>query len=150
MYMNQANLKTLDSVKKYSQVSINTGIEGASPHRLIQMLLDGACARIVAAKSYIKQNQANKKGECISRAISIIGGLRDSLDHKVGGDMSKNLDSLYEYMSYRLMEANLKNDIDILDEVNSLLTDIKTAWAAIGESPDTNNSTVSDSTRKVV
>lgn len=129
------------ALKAYSNINIQTGIEGASPHRLIQMLLEGALARITKAKGHMKKNAWAKKGEDISSAISIIGGLRDSLDHKVGGDLAKNLDSLYEYMTYRLMEANVKNDISMLDEVNGLLMEIKTAWDQIGESATTNNAT---------
>ncbi len=69
-------------------------------------------------------------------AVSIIGGLRDSLDHKKGGSIAENLDSLYEYMTYRLMEANLKDDITMLDEVYQLLSEIKTAWDGIQNHPD--------------
>lgn len=68
-------------------------------------------------------------------AISIIGGLRDSLDHEADRDLTLNLDRLYEYMSMRLMEANVNNDVEILDEVYTLLNEIKTAWDAIGEPP---------------
>lgn len=123
------------ALKAYNSVNIQTGIESASPHRLIQMLLEGALGRIAKAKRHLKDNALAEKGEEISSAISIIGGLRDSLDHKVGGEIVKNLDSLYEYMTYRLMEANLKNDSSMLDEVNELLIEIKTGWDAIGNLP---------------
>jgi flagellar protein FliS len=123
-----ANIKAL---KLYNTVGIQTGIEEASPHRLIQMLLDGALGRIASAKSHIYQNEIEAKGVNIGMAISIIGGLRDSLDHKAGGDIAANLDNLYEYMTYRLTEANIRNSHEMLDEVSGLLVEIKSAWDGI-------------------
>ena len=133
--MHNQNLGNILALKEYNKVNLQSGIENASPHRLIEMLLDGALARIAKAKGNMKANLRSKKGEDISMAISIIGGLRDSLDQKKGGDIAKNLDSLYEYMTYRLMEANLKDDISMLDEVHNLLMEIKSAWTEIGNHP---------------
>ena len=126
--MYNANLGNINALKEYAKVNVQSGIESASPHRLIQMLIDGALAKISQAKGHLKANAIDKKGNDISMAISIIGGLRDSLDHDKGGSIANNLEDLYEYMTYRLMEANLKNDIDILDEVHGLLVEIKSAW----------------------
>ena len=123
-----ANIKAL---KLYNTVGVQTGIEDASPYRLIQMLLDGALGKISRAKSHMKQNEIEEKGVSIGMAISIIGGLRDSLDHKAGGDIAANLDNLYEYMTYRLTEANIRNSHEILDEVSGLLVEIKSAWDGI-------------------
>lgn len=106
-------------------------IEEANPHRLIQMLFEGGVQRIAVAKGALMHNQISQKGENISRAIAIIGGLRSSLDLKQG-EIAQNLDNLYEYMERRLVEANLKNDLNILDEVSGLLKEIKTAWDAVG------------------
>jgi len=123
-------------LKQYNKINLQTGIESASPHRLIQMLMDGALARLAQAKGHMKANSIAQKGEDISMAISIIGGLRDSLDHKKGGEIANNLDSLYEYMTHRLMESNLKNDVSMIDEVYGLLVEIKSAWDAIANQPE--------------
>lgn len=125
-----ANIKAL---KLYNRVGVQTGIEDASPHRLIQMLMDGALSRIAKAKSCLKQNEVEEKGVNISMAISIIGGLRDSLDHEAGGEIADNLENLYEYMTLCLIEANASNDTDKLDEVSKLMTEIKSAWDGISE-----------------
>ena len=138
--MNNPNLGNILALKKYNKVNIQTGVEKASPHRLIQMLIDGALSSLAQAKGHMKANSIAQKGEDISMAISIIGGLRDSLDHKKGGSITTNLDSLYEYMTYRLMESNLKNDVSLLDEVHDLLTEIKSAWDAIATHPAAINS----------
>ncbi len=129
--MNNPNLGNIRALKQYNKINLQTGIESASPHRLIQMLMDGALARLAQAKGHMIANSIAQKGEDISMAISIIGGLRDSLDHKKGGEIANNLDNLYEYMTYRLMESNLKNDVSMIDEVYGLLGEIKLAWDAI-------------------
>lgn len=129
--MDNPKLGNILALKEYTKVNLQTGIENASPHRLIQMLIDGALAKLAHAKGHMKANAIANKGQDISMAISIIGGLRDSLDHENGGSLAANLEDLYEYMTYRLMESNLKNDELIIDEVYSLLTEIKTAWDEI-------------------
>ena len=58
-------------------------------------------------------------------------GLKASLDKSAGGELAQNLSSLYDYMSQRLLIANLKNDVAALDEVSNLLTELKGAWEAI-------------------
>jgi len=103
----------------------------ASPHRLIQMLLDGAMSRILSAKASLKQKNIAKKGEQIGNAISIIEGLRASLDFKVGGELSENLDALYEYIAGILLQANIQDDVALLDEAGKLLSEIKMGWDAI-------------------
>ncbi len=133
--MTHANLKVLDGIRKYSELNVNTDIQDASSHRLIQMLMEGALSRIVKAKMFINNKNAKMKGETLSSTIAIIGGLRDSLDHKAGAELAENLDKLYEYMSDRLLLANLKNDAGILDEVHGLMLELKVAWDAIGNMP---------------
>jgi len=125
----------------YKQIDCYTGVNEADPHRLVQMLLDGALEKIAVAKGLITHNETAKKGEAIGRAISIVSGLRSSLDISAGGEIAANLDNLYEYIERRLLEANLNNDVDILDEVLSLLREVKTAWESIPQElrskPDT-------------
>lgn len=119
------------SIESYAQVNKYSGITDASPHRLVQMLLEGALEKIAAARYLIKRNDFAKKGEVIGQIIAIIGGLRSSLNKEAGGDLAENLDSLYDYMERQLLVANFKNDENILDEVSSLLKEIKTGWDAI-------------------
>ena len=70
-------------------------------------------------------------GELISKAIGIIGGLREGLDSQQGGEIAANLDRLYEYMVLRLVEANIGNDVTLIDEVADLLRNVKSGWDAI-------------------
>ena len=116
---------------QYSQMDSCTGVTEASPHRLVQMLLDGVLGKIAVVKGLMLRNDISKKGEVIGQAISIIGGLRSSLDMEAGGEIAVNLDNLYEYMERQLIKANLENDTTLLDEVVILLREIKAAWDSI-------------------
>lgn len=121
----------------YAKVGLETGVSGASPHKLIIMLFDGALVALTMAQQYMKDKNIPEKGKSISKAIMIIdGGLRASLDKNVGGQIAISLDALYEYMSNRLLIANLRNQPDILDEVHRLLQELKSAWIEIGNSTD--------------
>jgi flagellar protein FliS len=121
-------------VNAYHNVSIETGVTSASPHKLIVMLYDGALVALLSAKTNIAAGNIAAKGSAISKAISIIdNGLRASLDKNAGGEIAANLDALYDYMSRRLLHANLKNDVTIIDEVHGLLADLRGAWVEIGD-----------------
>jgi flagellar protein FliS len=116
----------------YAKVGVETGVLAASPHKLVTMLFEGAEVAIGAGLQHMKRGDVQAKGTSISKAIMIIdNGLRASLDLKVGGEIAANLDSLYEYMVNRLLEANLKNSPQLLEEVRTLLADLKGAWDAI-------------------
>lgn len=123
--------KTTGALKEYSRVGVHSGIASATPHRLIQMLMEGALEKIAAAKGAMGRGDIPTKGAQISWAISIIDGLRMSLDMEAGGEIADNLNRLYDYMGRRLLEANLKNNAGYLDEVAGLLKEIKSAWDAI-------------------
>ena len=116
----------------YATVGVETGVVAASPHKLIVMLFEGALAAISAAQHHMHAGDIRNKGQSISKAITIVeNGLRASLDKNVGGEIAANLDSLYDYISRRLLLANANNDQKILEETHRLLTELKDAWNAI-------------------
>lgn len=122
----------------YANIGVETGVVAASPHKLITMLLDGALVAIAMGQKYIKAGDIKNKGESITKAILIIdNGLRASLNKSVGGEIALNLDSLYEYMSRQLFSANLKNSLEILDEVHGLLGELRGAWETISPNGST-------------
>jgi flagellar secretion chaperone FliS len=116
------------AMQQYRQNHIQGGVETASPHRLVQMLMEGALEKILTAKMYMENKDIAKKGETISWAISIIDGLRSCLNMQEGGDIAQELFALYNYMEQRLLEANIKNDQTMLDEVGLLLNQVKSGW----------------------
>jgi len=119
------------AVNEYKQVNTKAAVESADPHTLVKMLIDGALERINIAKLNMSQDDIVHKGENISRAISIIDGLKVSLDMDNGGEIAQNLSSLYDYMQRKLLEANAHNKSENLDEVLSLINEIKAGWQAI-------------------
>lgn len=126
-----SSIKAQSALKEYGKVSVQSGASYASPHRLISMLLDGALEKISSAKGFMQRGEIANKGNYISWAISIVEGLRLSLDGEKGGELADNLNNLYDYMERRLVEANLKNSQEMLDEVAELLGTIKSAWEEI-------------------
>ena len=119
------------AMNQYKQVGTQAAIETADPHTLIKMLIDGAIERINKAKYFMQEKDVARKGESVSRAISIIDGLKISLDTDRGDKIAENLASLYDYMQRQLLAANVHNKSETLDEVLSLLNDIRSGWASI-------------------
>jgi flagellar protein FliS len=120
------------AIKAYSNVAIESKTHSSDPHKLILMLYQGALLSIASAKNQMMRNETAAKGKSISQSIAIINeGLKASLDMKVGAPMVQNLSDLYDYMCQRLLVANLKNDTAILDEVSTLLIDLRGAWESI-------------------
>ena len=121
----------MKGLKAYQQVNTQTSITDADPHRLIQLLYNGALERINMAKARMQAKDYEGKGKLISKAIEIIGGLRSFLDFEKGGELSARLEGLYDYMERTLFEANAKNDVAKLDEVANLLHAVKQGWDGI-------------------
>lgn len=119
------------ALKQYGDVKIKAAVNNASPHELIQMLFDGLLERIAQAKGAIEQKNIEQKGHKINQAISILFGLRESLNSDSDGELPERLDGLYDYVQRRLWEAHMKNDISILDECSQLVNEISSAWRSI-------------------
>ncbi|WP_020481033.1 flagellar export chaperone FliS [Pseudomonas asplenii] len=121
------------ALRQYQKVGAQAQTSEASPHRLVQMLMEGGLDRIAQAKGAIERKDIPAKCVAIGKAIGIVGGLREGLDLEKQADALADLDSLYIYMMRRLAEANIKSDPKILDEVAGLLSTVKEGWDAIGD-----------------
>lgn len=124
------------SVKKganaYATVSVETGVGMASPHSLVVMLFDGALLALAIAQKEMKAGDIAAKSKAISKAIAIVDeGLRASLNKEAGGDIARSLNALYEYITNRLLQANLKNNPDFITEAQQLLGELRGAWMQI-------------------
>ncbi|MBC8118415.1 MAG: flagellar export chaperone FliS [Burkholderiaceae bacterium] len=116
----------------YRSTSVHSGVAASDPHRLIVMLMDGALERLATAGGLMKNGTGSaEKAQLLHRAVAIIDELRNSLNLKAGGDISRNLDSLYDYMCMRIMQANGSNKPEWLDEVSRLLGEVRAAWLAM-------------------
>jgi flagellar protein FliS len=117
----------------YHQVGVHTGVAGATPHRLVGMLFDGLQSFITQAQGAIAQGDVAAKCEAISRAVNIVDeGLRSALDLERGGQIAADLHDLYNYVSLRLVQANLHTSTETLEECKRLIEPLREAWAAIG------------------
>ena len=112
----------IDPYLEYKRNSIMT----ASPEELVLMLYNGIIRFVNEAKQAIDDKNIEKAHNSITRAQDIVLELMSTLDMKY--DISKNLYSIYDYISRRLIEANLKKDKVALDEVESLVSDLKDTW----------------------
>ncbi len=121
------------ALSQYGEIKAHSGAAYATPHRLIQMLLQGALDKIASAKGHLLRGELAQKAGQISAAMAILDGLRISLD-KSAGEIAQNLDDLYDYMERQLLRANYENAAPPLDEVSTLLGEIKSAWDAIADS----------------
>ncbi|RDK01771.1 flagellar export chaperone FliS [Paraburkholderia lacunae] len=116
----------------YARVGVETGVMGASPHRLIVMLYQGARQAIAQARMHVQQGNVPARGEAIGKAIQIVeSGLQQSLNLEAGGEIAERLDALYSYMARRLLEANIKQSEAMLVEVDGLLATLEEAWIGI-------------------
>lgn len=120
----------------YAKVGVETGVSAASPHKLILMLFDGAIMALGSAMRHMAEGNIPAKGQDISKAIEIISnGLRVSLDLEAGGELAERLFALYDYMTVRLLHANLHNDPAAIEEVSRLLGELRSAWEEIAADP---------------
>jgi len=126
-----SNYNPQEALKQYRQLGLEAEVNNANPHRLIQLLYTGALERLAVAQGAMECKDISLKGEQISKAISIIGGLRASLDLEAPGELPANLDQLYEYMEVRLLQASTANNQELLAEVIELLKTLKSGWDGI-------------------
>lgn len=122
---------TNSGAAQYKRINTESALEQANPHQLIQMLMNGAIERLIQAKAAMQNGDIALKGLLLGKATMIIGGLQNSLDPKHSPDLVDNLDGLYDYMQRRLLEANIKNDPAMIDEVCNLMRTVKSAWDQI-------------------
>ena len=124
---------TKSGIQAYAQVGVESAVLSASPHQLVVLLFDGALSAMKKAAILMEQGDIPGKGKALSHAINLItNGLRAGLNHEVGGELAANLAGLYDYMTRRLLQANLHNDLAAIDEVSMLLNNIADAWKEIG------------------
>jgi flagellar protein FliS len=111
--------------QSYQQNSVTT----ASPGELTLMLYNGCIKFIRLAKKAIAEKQMEEKNINLIKAQKIIQELMVTLNMDVS--VSKNLMSLYDYLNRRLIEANIKNDPAILDEVEGFVTEFRDTWKEV-------------------
>ena len=118
-------------INAYRNVNVSSAVPYADSVQLIQMLFDGLMTSLADAEGHFERNDIKGKHDAIGRSTKIIVGLQGALDFSQGGELATNLSDLYDYCVRRLLKANIRNDIDGIKEVRSLLNEIKAAWEEI-------------------
>ena len=121
----------LKGINAYKKGSLKQDIAAADPHKITLMLMQGALERMAYGKGCIERKDFEGKSDHLSRVSAILMNLRDTLDMDIKSEVTDNLYALYDYMIQRVTDANIQNDLNIMDEVINLLLPIKTAWASI-------------------
>lgn len=121
----------MNAMHQYQSVSAQTSVVDVDKHKLIELLFDGALERINMAKARIQAKDYEGKNRLINKSIEIVAGLRSFLDIEKGQELAQNLSDLYQYCERRLLQANMKNDIEALDEVVGHIRKIREGWAGI-------------------
>jgi len=121
----------MNALHQYQAVNTQTSVVDVDRHQLIQLLFDGAIERINMAKARINAKDFEGKNRLINKSIEIVSGLRGFLDLEKGQDLAQNLFDLYVYCEHKLFQANVRNDISILDEVLGHLKKIQEGWSGI-------------------
>lgn len=118
----------------YSQYQ-KTQVTTASREKVLLMLYEGAIRFTKLANASLKQQKIAEKGKYISKATAILSELMATLDFKAGGQLAIDLENLYVFMIDKLIEGNIKNDLECLAQVEQLLMTLYEAWKDVIENP---------------
>jgi flagellar protein FliS len=106
-----------------------TSIQSASREKLLLMMYEGAIKFVKMAITAAENKQIAERGMNIGRAYDIILELNNTLDHKVGGEIAKNLEQLYMYMTDQLTQGNITGDPQYLRNCLGILETLYAGWA---------------------
>lgn len=121
--------------KAYAKIGVESAVMSATQQQLVMMLFDGALSALIRARLFMQDGNIEGKGSSISKAINIIeAGLKEGLTENRGDELADNLLDLYNYMTRRLLHANLHNDVAAVEEVEGLLRNIADAWKDVVQS----------------
>lgn len=114
-------------VQSYRKISVIT----SDPGKLILMCYEGAIDQLKIAKQKYIEKDYESKCKALTKAMNFIDELLCSLDFEKGGAIAKNLSALYNYMNRRILQADASRNIDGIDEVIGILSELLSAWEII-------------------
>ncbi len=108
-----------------------TNVETASQGKLIVMLFSRAVQCVEEAKRGLEPLDVMRVHKALIKAQDIVAELRASLNIEAGGDIARNLDRTYEYIHHRLITANIKKEVDAMDECIDHLVGFRDTWQEV-------------------
>ncbi len=124
-------MKPRDLTAAYRQTAVETRVHEADPHKLVELMLEGAIQRLRTAEACVTSGDIPRKAKAASEAGAIVDSLSGCLDFEQGGDIAQRLEALYDYASRKIATANMSNDAEGFGEVATLLSDVFSAWKQI-------------------
>jgi flagellar protein FliS len=115
----------------YAEVGRRSQIDGASPHKLIELLLLNAVKHLKIARECFDDGEVELRGKSIAKVTEIVAYLRISLDLEKGGDIAVNLHDIYLYIEEQLVGAHADGDLQVVDHVRAILSDLLDTWLEI-------------------
>lgn len=116
----------------YRNVGNETRADLNNQHELVAVMFDGLMEALHKARGAMSQSQTLVKVQAVNQAIRILQeGLLVNLDLERGGELARNLASLYEYAIHQLTIANVRNDVNVIDAVAELIRPLSEAWGQI-------------------
>lgn len=112
----------------YASNYIETSISEATPHKLVSLLYEGALKHLTLTKIFSEKKDFEKKSEHSNKLLSIFTALKSGVDLEVGGEVSENMYNLYDYCYRKTVEASVRNDARMLDEVQEIIQTLNEAW----------------------
>jgi flagellar secretion chaperone FliS len=107
------------------------GVETAGTTELVVMCYEKALEMLRSAKRSFEEKEFEKKGKALKKALEVINTLQSTLDMEKGGQIAKNLEAIYIYLTRRLLEGDIRKDLTAFDEAVRILSELKEAWEAI-------------------
>ena len=119
--------------QQYATNYVETAVSEATPHKLVEMLYEGAIKHLNLTKIFIEQKNLEKKAVHANKALSIINALRDGVDLEKGKEVGGNLYDLYDYCYRQLFKGSSRNDVVVIGEVIEIMKELNDAWKQMPE-----------------
>ena len=121
-----------NGIRSYRKTNVVT----ADPGKLVIMCYEGAIDNLLLAKQKNAANDYEAQAQALIKAQDIINELLCSLNFEKGGLIARNLQSLYTYMTKRIIHASARQEISAIDEVVGMLRELLAAWQEVVAKPD--------------
>jgi flagellar protein FliS len=114
-------------IQSYRKINVTT----SNPLQLILMCYEGAINNLRSAKEKYLADDFEGKGKAIKKFMEIIAELQCALDFENGGEVARNLDAVYSFMTRTILQADMEKDLETIDIVINMLNDLLSSWKAL-------------------